>query len=53
MKVKGKRVSAKEASVLAMAPHSSFLDALPVTFLNLTTVVAKTEALQVPLFGSK
>lgn len=52
VKVKGKRVSAEEAPILAIAPHSSFLDALPVTFLDLTTVVAKAETEDVPLFGT-
>lgn len=51
--VKGKRALPSEAPVLATAPHSSYFDALPVTFLDLTTVVAKSSAANVPFFGSR
>lgn len=50
--VKGKRATSAEAPILAVAPHSSYLDALPVTYLGLTSVVAKTEAEDVPIFGT-
>lgn len=50
--VKGKRATSAEAPILAVAPHSSYMDALPVTFLGLTSVVAKTEAKSIPFFGS-
>jgi lysophosphatidylcholine acyltransferase/lyso-PAF acetyltransferase len=50
--VKGERVTAKEAPILVMAPHSSYFDALPITYLGLTTVVAKTSAITVPIFGT-
>lgn len=50
--VKGKRATSAEAPILAAAPHSSYMDALPVTYLGLTSVVAKTEAESVPFFGS-
>lgn len=52
MTVKGKRASSAEAPILAVAPHSSYLDALPVTYLGLTSVVAKTESQDVPIFGT-
>lgn len=50
--VKGAQAKPAEASVLVMAPHSSYFDGLPVVFLNLTSVVAKAENGAVPLFGS-
>ena len=51
--VKGKRALPSEAPVLATAPHSTYFDALPVTFLDLTSVVAKSSAANVPFFGSE
>jgi len=51
--VKGQQVSSREAPILVVAPHSSFFDALPITFLGLPSVVAKTSAQLVPFFGSK
>jgi len=53
IKVKGRRASAKEAPILAVAPHSSYVDALAVVHLNLTTIVAKKSAIEIPFFGSK
>lgn len=50
--VKGKQVSSAEAPILTMAPHSTFIDALPITYLNLSSVVTKTTASKVPFFGS-
>ena len=50
--MKGKLATAEEAPILAVAPHSSFFDALPITFLDLTSVVAKADAENVPIFGS-
>lgn len=52
MSVKGIRAKPTEAAILVMAPHSSYFDAVPVVFLNLTSVVAKVENGAVPLFGS-
>ncbi|KAJ8303266.1 hypothetical protein KUTeg_019662 [Tegillarca granosa] len=52
IRVKGKRVSAKEAQVLTLAPHSSYFDAIAVAYLDLTTVVAKSESENVPIFGT-
>lgn len=52
MSVKGAQAKPADASVLVMAPHSSYFDGLPVVFLNLTSVVAKAENGAVPLFGS-
>lgn len=50
--VKGRLAAPSEASILVMAPHSSYFDALPVVFLNLTSVVAKIENGCLPIFGS-
>ncbi|CAL1540095.1 unnamed protein product [Lymnaea stagnalis] len=50
--VKGKQASSKDAPLLLLAPHSSFLDALPVVFLGLTSVVAKASTEQIMLFGT-
>jgi len=51
--VKGQRASAAEAPILAVAPHSSYVDALTIVYLNLTSMVAKKSAIKVPIFGSK
>jgi len=53
IKVKGQRASAETAPILAVAPHSSYIDALVVVYLNLTSMVAKKSAVQIPFFGSK
>ena len=50
--VKGRLSSAEEAPILATAPHSTYFDALPIVFFQLTTVVAKTAAARVLIFGS-
>ncbi|WAR13504.1 PCAT2-like protein [Mya arenaria] len=52
IKVSGKRANPSEAMILAVAPHSSYMDALPVVFLDLTSSVAKSENGEVPLFGT-
>uniref|UniRef100_A0A2C9LMD9 Phospholipid/glycerol acyltransferase domain-containing protein n=1 Tax=Biomphalaria glabrata TaxID=6526 RepID=A0A2C9LMD9_BIOGL len=51
VKTKGKQASSKEAPLLLLAPHSSFLDALPTVFLGLTSVVAKASTQDMILFG--
>lgn len=50
--VKGRQAAAKEAPVLALAPHSSYFDALPVVCLGAPSVVAKGETGYLPFFGS-
>jgi 1-acyl-sn-glycerol-3-phosphate acyltransferase len=50
--VKGEQHTAKEAPIIALAPHSSYFDALVIVYLNLSTVVAKTETALVPVIGS-
>ncbi|XP_041375841.1 lysophosphatidylcholine acyltransferase 2-like isoform X2 [Gigantopelta aegis] len=50
--VRGKRVSCQEAPILVVAPHSSYQDALCSVFVELTSVVAKAEAIYAPIFGT-
>lgn len=49
--VRGKQASAKDAPVLALAPHSTYFDALPVVLLGAPSVVAKGETGRLPFFG--
>ncbi|CAH8578742.1 unnamed protein product [Schistosoma turkestanicum] len=44
IKFQGVRASRKEAPILVIAPHSSFLDALVVVVLGLPSIVGKTES---------
>ncbi|XP_048253840.1 lysophosphatidylcholine acyltransferase 2-like isoform X2 [Haliotis rufescens] len=52
IRVRGQRATAKDAPIIALAPHSTFFDALTDVFLDLTTVVAKAESEKVPIFGT-
>ncbi|CAL1689464.1 unnamed protein product [Lasius platythorax] len=51
LKVKGRKAATKDAPVLALAPHSSFFDALPVVYLGGPSIVAKGESSRLPFFG--
>ncbi|XP_043664000.1 lysophosphatidylcholine acyltransferase isoform X1 [Vespula pensylvanica] len=51
LKVKGQKAETKDAPVLALAPHSSFFDALPVVYLGGPSIVAKGETGRIPFFG--
>lgn len=51
LKVKGRKAETKDAPVLALAPHSSFFDALPVVYLGGPSIVAKGETGRIPFFG--
>ena len=51
--MKGERASASEAPILAVAPHSSYVDALIVVYFSLTSMVVKKSAIEIPFFGSK
>ena len=51
--MKGQRASSEEAPILAVAPHSSYIDAVIVVHLGMTSMVAKKSAIEVPFFGSK
>jgi lysophosphatidylcholine acyltransferase/lyso-PAF acetyltransferase len=50
--VRGKQASPKDAPILAVAPHSTYFDALPVVLMGGPGVVAKGETGRLPLFGS-
>ncbi|KAK2579828.1 hypothetical protein KPH14_007513 [Odynerus spinipes] len=52
LKVKGRQAKSTDAPVLALAPHSSFFDALPVSYLGGPSIVAKGETGRIPFFGS-
>ncbi|XP_052353456.1 lysophospholipid acyltransferase LPCAT4 isoform X4 [Oncorhynchus keta] len=51
-RVKGCRAGHKEAPVLAVAPHSSFLDMLVLTETQLPTVVSRSENQSIPVIGA-
>lgn len=49
--VKGQRALPAEASVLTLAPHSSYFDAIPVT-MTMSSIVMKAESKDLPLWGT-
>ncbi|XP_050712719.1 lysophosphatidylcholine acyltransferase 1-like isoform X3 [Eriocheir sinensis] len=51
VQVKGQQAPPKEAPILAVAPHSSYFDALPVVVMGAPSVVAKGEVASVPFFA--
>ena len=51
IKVKGKLSSSEEAPILAVAPHSSFIDALALAVISLTSGVSRKENDSIPLIG--
>lgn len=51
--VKGKQASSVEAPILAVAPHSSFFDAIACIEAGLPSTVSRSESLEAPIFGSK
>ncbi|KAK2841922.1 hypothetical protein Q5P01_012122 [Channa striata] len=52
VKVKGRRADLKEAPVLVVAPHSSFLDMLVLCPTQLATVVSRSENASLPVIGA-
>ncbi|CAJ1085895.1 lysophospholipid acyltransferase LPCAT4 [Xyrichtys novacula] len=52
VKVKGRRADLKEAPVLVVAPHSSFLDMLVLCETQLATVVSRSENTSLPVIGA-
>jgi len=52
VKIKGKQAGPDEARILAVAPHSSFFDALAVVIMGAPSVVAKAETSAIPFWGS-
>ncbi|XP_070786076.1 lysophospholipid acyltransferase LPCAT4 [Enoplosus armatus] len=52
VKVKGRRADLREAPVLVVAPHSSFLDMLVLCPTQLATVVSRSENTSLPVIGA-
>ncbi|KPP68656.1 lysophospholipid acyltransferase LPCAT4-like, partial [Scleropages formosus] len=52
VKVKGRQAAPKEAPLLAVAPHSSFLDMLILCVAGLPTVVSRSENTSLPVIGA-
>ncbi|KAG5261203.1 hypothetical protein AALO_G00301190 [Alosa alosa] len=52
VKVKGRRAGVAEAPVLAVAPHSGFLDMLVLCLTDLATVVSRSENSSLPVIGA-
>ncbi|XP_051981660.1 lysophospholipid acyltransferase LPCAT4-like [Xyrauchen texanus] len=52
IKVKGRQAGLKEAPVLAVAPHSTFLDMLVLCATGLPTVVSRSENTKLPVIGA-
>lgn len=51
--VKGRQASSAEAPILAVAPHSSFFDAIVCIVAGLPSTVSRAESLETPIFGRK
>ncbi|XP_061619171.1 lysophospholipid acyltransferase LPCAT4 isoform X1 [Phyllopteryx taeniolatus] len=52
VRVKGRRADLREAPVLVVAPHSSFLDMLVLCTTQLPTVVSRSENTSLPVIGA-
>lgn len=52
VRVKGQQAGLKEAPVLAVAPHSSFLDMLVLSVTGLPIVVSRSENAKLPVIGA-
>lgn len=50
---KGERAKAKEAPILVVAPHSSYVDSIIIASTSPPAIVAKRETSEIPLLGSK
>lgn len=50
--MKGERAPASEVPILTVAPHSSYIDAIPVT-MTMCSIVAKLESRNIPVWGSE
>lgn len=53
IKVKGRQAGQSEAPVLAVAPHSGFLDMLVLCMAGLPTVVSRSENSKLPVIGGE
>jgi len=52
VKIIGKQAGPNQARILAVAPHSTFFDALAVVVMGAPSVVAKAETNSIPFWGS-
>ncbi|XP_057193595.1 lysophospholipid acyltransferase LPCAT4-like [Triplophysa rosa] len=52
IKVKGRQADLKDAPVLAVAPHSTFLDMFVLPVTGLPTVVSRSENARLPVIGA-
>ena len=52
LRIIGEQADPKDAKVLAVAPHSTFFDALAVVVMGAPSVVAKAETSSIPFWGS-
>ncbi|KAL6100170.1 lpcat1 [Pungitius sinensis] len=51
IKVKGERAPPADVPILAVAPHSSYFDAIPVT-MTMCSIVGKLESRSIPVWGT-
>ena len=51
IKVKGQLSSPEEAPILALAPHSSFIDALALAVICISSPISRKENESIPLVG--
>ncbi|XP_042551107.1 lysophosphatidylcholine acyltransferase 1 [Dipodomys spectabilis] len=49
--VKGQQALPTEATILTLAPHSSYFDAIPVT-MTMSSIVMKAESRNIPIWGT-
>ncbi|XP_047613697.1 lysophosphatidylcholine acyltransferase 1 isoform X1 [Phacochoerus africanus] len=49
--VKGRQALPAEATILTLAPHSSYFDAIPVT-MTMSSIVMKAESRDIPIWGT-
>lgn len=52
LKVIGEQCKRSEAPVIALAPHSSFMDSIAMVYMGGPSIVAKGETASIPFFGS-
>lgn len=52
LKVIGQQSTRLTAPVVALAPHSSFMDSLAMVYMGGPSIVAKGETASIPFFGS-
>ncbi|VEN45570.1 unnamed protein product [Callosobruchus maculatus] len=53
VRVMGNPAPRKEAPVVALAPHSSFVDSIAMVIMGGPSIVAKAETARIPFFGKR